>query len=99
MIRKLDCVVIAIRSLSQIPRKASVLVFSYRGYGPSEGTPTEAGLKLDAESVMGLCRQFEDINRSRVFLFGRSLGGAVAIDLASKHQDKVHRSVSVRLDC
>lgn len=62
---------------------------SYRGYGPSKGSPTEAGLKLDAEAVMELCSQFEDIDRSRIFVFGRSLGGAVAIDIVSKHQDKV----------
>eukprot|EP00484_Ammonia_sp_Unknown_P019921 CAMPEP_0197028592 /NCGR_PEP_ID=MMETSP1384-20130603/8243_1 /TAXON_ID=29189 /ORGANISM="Ammonia sp." /LENGTH=290 /DNA_ID=CAMNT_0042457613 /DNA_START=409 /DNA_END=1281 /DNA_ORIENTATION=- len=54
----------------------------YRGYGNSEGVPTEKGLAYDAESILAHLLQRNDINLRKVYLFGRSLGGAVAIDLA-----------------
>lgn len=50
-----------------------------RGYGHSEGEPTEEGLKLDAKAVMAYIAQRSDIHQGRVLLFGRSLGGAVAL--------------------
>lgn len=58
---------------------ANVLIFDYRGYGNSEGTPTEGGLTLDIDAVMLHVSQRTDIDKRRVFLFGRSLGGAVAV--------------------
>eukprot|EP00485_Elphidium_margaritaceum_P000133 CAMPEP_0202694020 /NCGR_PEP_ID=MMETSP1385-20130828/7993_1 /ASSEMBLY_ACC=CAM_ASM_000861 /TAXON_ID=933848 /ORGANISM="Elphidium margaritaceum" /LENGTH=298 /DNA_ID=CAMNT_0049349797 /DNA_START=331 /DNA_END=1227 /DNA_ORIENTATION=- len=54
----------------------------YRGYGNSEGVPTEKGLVYDAESVLAHLLERNDINHNKIYLFGRSLGGAVAIDLA-----------------
>eukprot|EP00210_Caulerpa_lentillifera_P008417 g8029.t1 len=67
-----------------------IVTISYRGYGPNSGSPSENGLKIDAETVMEFIESVTDVNLdlSRVFLFGRSLGGAVAIDLASKNQTK-----------
>lgn len=59
-----------------------MVLFGYRGYGKSEGTPSEKGLELDGKAVGHFV--FEDksvekyIDREQVFLFGRSLGGAVA---------------------
>jgi pimeloyl-ACP methyl ester carboxylesterase len=43
------------------------------------GSPTEAGLMLDAKATMEYVYQELPIDKERVFLFGRSLGGAVAI--------------------
>ena len=55
----------------------SVLLLEYRGYGESEGKPSEAGLYLDAEAGHDfLLDQLQD--PSRIVLLGRSLGGAVA---------------------
>jgi fermentation-respiration switch protein FrsA (DUF1100 family) len=51
----------------------------YRGYGHSEGTPSEAGLEIDAESVFFFALNHKDINNQKLFIFGRSLGGAVGI--------------------
>lgn len=65
--------------------KANVLALDYRGYGLSEGTPSEEGLIEDALSAWRWIRQSSEkgeINGRRVFVFGRSLGGAVAIALA-----------------
>ncbi|MFH0983091.1 MAG: alpha/beta hydrolase [Planctomycetota bacterium] len=64
----------------------NVLIFDYRGYGRSEGKPSEAGLYHDAEAAW----RHLDVVRSeppeRIILFGESLGGAVAIDLAARHR-------------
>ena len=60
----------------------NVLIIDYRGYGNSEGVPSEEGLRLDAEATLEYALNREDINNDRIFLFGRSLGGAVAAQLA-----------------
>jgi pimeloyl-ACP methyl ester carboxylesterase len=57
----------------------NVLIVAYRGYSYSEGTPSEEGLRLDAEATLEHVLGREDVNSDRVFVFGRSLGGAVAI--------------------
>lgn len=62
---------------------SNVLIFDYRGYGDSEGSPTEAGLELDAEAVMRYLDAKPDIDHRKVFFFGRSLGGAVAVRAAT----------------
>ena len=62
---------------------ATVMVFDYRGYGKSEGSPHEAGIKLDAERAMDeFCDQM-NIESSEVILVGLSLGGGVATHLAA----------------
>jgi len=61
----------------------NVLILAYRGYGNSEGKPSEEGLKLDAEATLEYALSRDDIiNKERLFVFGRSLGGAVATQLA-----------------
>ena len=60
----------------------NVLILAYRGYGHSEGKPSEEGLKLDAEATLEYALNRPDIDTSRLFVFGRSLGGAVAAQLA-----------------
>lgn len=59
-------------------------IFDYRGYGRSTGTPTEAGVYADAQAVYRHCREVRRVAPDRILLFGRSLGGAVAIDLATQ---------------
>jgi fermentation-respiration switch protein FrsA (DUF1100 family) len=67
----------------------NIFIVSYRGYGHSEGTPSEAGLCMDAEAAFVYLKTRSDVDISRVTIFGRSLGGAVAIALASRHGDEV----------
>lgn len=62
----------------------------YRGYGRSTGSPSESGLQLDAQTALEYLRNRTDINHSKIFVFGRSLGGAVAVDLAARNSDLVH---------
>jgi fermentation-respiration switch protein FrsA (DUF1100 family) len=60
---------------------ASVLLLDYRGYGLSEGTPSEAGLMADARAGLAHLVERRGVPEERVVVFGRSLGGAVAVDL------------------
>lgn len=64
----------------------NVLTFDYRGYGESEGKPTEAGLYRDADAALGFLRDSLHVRPERTYLFGHSLGSAVAVDLASRVQ-------------
>ena len=58
---------------------ANVLILAYRGYGDSEGTPLEDGLKMDADATLEYAQGRDDIDNDKIYVFGRSLGGAVAI--------------------
>ena len=59
----------------------SVLIVSYRGYGQSEGRPSINGTKLDALAAWQWLREDKKIPADRIVVFGRSLGGAVAMEL------------------
>ncbi len=59
-----------------------VLLIDYRGYGLSEGRPSERGVYADARAGLAYLVEVRGIPEARVVLFGRSLGGAVAVDLA-----------------
>lgn len=63
---------------------ASVFVFDYRGYGKSEGKPSEHGVLADARAARNYLAKREGIKTDEIVLLGRSLGGAVAVDLAAK---------------
>ncbi len=66
----------------------SVLLIDYRGYGLSEGSfPTEASVYEDAAVAWNYLVQQRQISPDRIFIYGHSLGGAVAIDLAVKHPE------------
>ena len=62
--------------------RAGVFVVGYRGYGRSEGRPSEDGLYLDARAAWRHLTKEMDIGADRIVIFGKSLGGAVAVDLA-----------------
>ena len=62
----------------------AVFIIDYRGYGRSEGSPSEEGLYRDARAAWDYLLSERGIPPGRIILFGDSLGGAVAIDLAAK---------------
>ena len=63
----------------------NVLAIDYRGYGQSEGNnPTESKLYQDAETAWQYLTQQKKISPKMITIYGESLGGAVAIDLAVK---------------
>jgi fermentation-respiration switch protein FrsA (DUF1100 family) len=63
-----------------------VLIFDYRGYGGSKGSPSENGLYLDAEAVYDYLVNQKKIPARKIVGYGESLGGAVIVDLAGKHE-------------
>ncbi|MCE8021557.1 alpha/beta hydrolase [Halomonas sp. MCCC 1A11036] len=60
----------------------SVLILDYRGYGRSEGRPSEAGTAQDARAGWRWLIE-QEVPADRIVLFGRSLGAAVAAELAA----------------
>ncbi|MEF8792871.1 alpha/beta hydrolase [Thiohalorhabdus sp.] len=63
----------------------ATLIIDYRGYGRSEGQPSEAGTYRDAEAVWHHLSEERDIDPDRIVVFGRSLGAAIAARLAARH--------------
>ena len=62
----------------------NLFAFDYRGYGESEGTPTERGLYEDARTAYRYLRDSLGVPAARIVLFGHSLGSAVAVELAGR---------------
>lgn len=92
--------------------QCNILMLEYRGYGLSQGSPSEEGLYMDARAGIDYLFSRTDINTNEIIVFGRSLGketdfillfqtlftllffnliiligGAVAIDLATKEEN------------
>jgi fermentation-respiration switch protein FrsA (DUF1100 family) len=65
---------------------ANIFIFDYRGYGRSEGVPSEMGTYRDARAALAYLQGRADVNPSKIVYFGRSLGAAVAVELAARHQ-------------
>ena len=59
------------------------LLVDYRGYGGSEGKPSEAALVADALAVYDFAVALPGVDQQRIFAFGRSLGSGVAVQLAA----------------
>lgn len=60
------------------------LAFDYRGYGESEGAPSEEGVYKDASAAYRYLREQLGVGPERIVIFGHSLGSAVAVDLAGR---------------
>lgn len=61
----------------------TVFIYDYRGYGRSQGNPTEAGLCLDGLAAFDYVGSLDGIDLRRLVLYGRSIGGAVSVDIAT----------------
>lgn len=72
--------------LRELPQfvDASILVFDYRGYGRSAGTPNEAGILADARGARAWLAERAGVPESQIIVWGESIGGAVAVDLAAR---------------
>lgn len=62
----------------------NVFIFDYRGYGNSEGKPSETGTYRDAEAAWSYLTEVREISADKIILFGRSLGGGPASWLATR---------------
>ncbi|MFQ5993601.1 MAG: alpha/beta hydrolase [Acidiferrobacterales bacterium] len=73
-------------SLQQFNRLGlNTFIFDYRGYGQSEGKPSEIGTYRDAEAAWHYLTATRGLDPDRIIVFGRSLGAAIASYLATKH--------------
>jgi fermentation-respiration switch protein FrsA (DUF1100 family) len=61
----------------------SVLALDYRGYGRSEGSPSEAGLMDDARTARRWLADRAKVREADIVLWGESIGTAVAVDLST----------------
>jgi fermentation-respiration switch protein FrsA (DUF1100 family) len=64
----------------------NIFIFDYRGYGRSEGTPSEPGTYRDGRAALRYLRERYGVAPSHLVLFGRSLGAAVAAQMATREE-------------
>jgi len=64
----------------------NVFIFDYRGYGKSTGSPSEEGTYRDAAAAYIYLRNVRMLEPGEIIIFGRSLGGAIAVELAGEHK-------------
>ena len=63
----------------------NLFIFDYRGYGRSEGEPDEAGIYLDSQAAYDWLVNIKKTLPQKIVLFGRSLGGICAVEIAAKN--------------
>ncbi|KAJ1759080.1 bem46 protein, variant [Coemansia sp. RSA 1591] len=68
--------------------KCNVFMLSYRGYGLSEGRPSEPGLRTDATTALEFIRSHPLTANTKLVAYGQSLGGAVAIDTVASYESE-----------
>jgi fermentation-respiration switch protein FrsA (DUF1100 family) len=66
--------------------KIHIFIIDYRGYGRSEGSVSEAGTYRDASAALQYLRSRKDLDPKKIVFYGRSLGAAVAVDLALREE-------------
>jgi uncharacterized protein len=64
----------------------NILAIDFRGYGKSEGKPNEQGLYLDGEAGYKYLVESRHFEPRNIFIYGHSLGGAVATEVAFRHE-------------
>ncbi|MDP7530026.1 MAG: alpha/beta hydrolase [Candidatus Scalindua sp.] len=64
----------------------NVFIIDYRQYGRSEGKISEKGTYIDAGAALAHLHSRKEINQEKIIFFGRSLGSAVAVELALKEK-------------
>ncbi|ORY31353.1 Alpha/Beta hydrolase protein [Naematelia encephala] len=67
----------------------NVFMLSYRGYGMSEGHPSEHGMRIDAETALEYITTHPLLGDTKLVLYGQSIGGAVCLYAASRHPDLI----------
>lgn len=67
-------------------RGVSVFIIDYRGYGKSTGRPSEPGLYMDGLAAYEYLRKQRGIPPEKIIIFGRSLGAAVAAEVAANRE-------------
>jgi fermentation-respiration switch protein FrsA (DUF1100 family) len=68
--------------------KVNIFIFDYRGYGRSEGSVSEEGTYLDGDAALEFVRERLETEQKKIILFGRSLGAAVAAEMANRFESQ-----------
>jgi uncharacterized protein len=68
--------------------KVNIFIFDYRGYGRSEGSVSEEGTYLDGEAALDFVQKRFGTEHKKIILFGRSLGAAVAAEMANRFESQ-----------
>lgn len=68
--------------------QCGVLLFDYPGYGKSAGKPSEQGCYSSAEAAFDWLTKSRNISPERIMLYGESLGGGVAVELACRRDHR-----------
>ncbi|VUZ85715.1 Alpha/beta hydrolase family protein [Candidatus Methylomirabilis lanthanidiphila] len=63
----------------------NIFIFDYRGYGRSEGEASEEGTYHDGDAAIGYLRGRRDVDPTKIVFLGESLGSAVAVEMATRH--------------
>ncbi|CAN0523737.1 unnamed protein product [Ectocarpus sp. 12 AP-2014] len=88
-----------LESIAQFQRLGlSVLIVDYRGYGRSEGRPSESGTAMDARAAWYWLRDEAEQEANEIIVFGRSLGAAVAAELAAHLEEQQTTPAAVILE-
>jgi fermentation-respiration switch protein FrsA (DUF1100 family) len=61
----------------------NLMLVDYRGYGESAGQPSESGLYRDGRAALAYLRSRQDVDAGRIVVWGRSIGSAVAVEVAA----------------
>jgi fermentation-respiration switch protein FrsA (DUF1100 family) len=62
----------------------AVFAYDYRGYGTSRGTPSERGAYADIDAAYAYVTDTLGVPSRRIIVYGRSVGGGAAVDLAAR---------------
>ena len=66
----------------------NIFIFDYRGYGRSPGSSSETTTYIDGDAAMNFVRTQLQVESKNLLIFGRSLGAAVAAEMASRHDSR-----------
>jgi fermentation-respiration switch protein FrsA (DUF1100 family) len=77
-----------VRRWQEGPLHQAVLIVDYPGYGRSEGQPSEAGCYASADAAFDWLTQVQGVWPQRVLIYGESLGGGVAVELAARRDHR-----------
>lgn len=84
-----DCFLVRLSNVYGLYRCVGInlLLLEYRGYGLSQGAPSEEGLYLDAQAAVSYLKTRPDIDQNKIIIFGRSLGKYYKADVVSQEQE------------
>ena len=69
--------------ISMMEMSVNIFIFDYRGYGMSEGRPDENGMYMDVSAAWNLLQDRYHYKPDSIIIYGVSLGGVGAVDLAA----------------